>query len=224
MKGSGWIWLVMAASVMVACSVPPIYYYPVYEDPTAFVRLEFSPWIDEKDQTTWYSHPINLTRRHMQEALQGLRVRDRRPGPIRWLLGEPQLIPAFREEEIELLIPQLLEGLDLAVPQEVVAFYLSHPLNATRREVTSGGMFIKDRHLHIILSNHRTVYGIPPAGLIYDRRYPLLSLAPLSVDVLFASPEAIVPKKPGSLLEALLGDRRGGEIILDLGRLALVKV
>jgi hypothetical protein len=224
MKGSGWIWLVMAASVMVACSVPPIYYYPVYEDPTAFVRLEFSSWIDENDQTTWYSHPVNLTRRQMQEALQGLRVRDRRPGPIRWLFGEAQPIPAFREEEIELLIPQLLEGFDLAVPQEVVTFYLSHPLNVTRREVTSGGMFIKDHHLHIIISNHRTVYGIPPAGLIYDRRYPLMSLAPLSVDVLFASPETMVYQKPKSLLEVLWGDRGGGEIILDLGRLALVKV
>jgi hypothetical protein len=224
MKRTLWIWLVMAASVAVACSIPPVYYYPVYEDPTAFVRLEFSPWIKEKDQATWHSHPINLTRPQIQEALQGLRVQDRRSGPIRWLLGEAQLIPAFREEEIELLIPHLLDGFDLAVPQEVVAFYLSHPLNATRREVTSGGMFIKDRHLHIILSNHRNVYAIPPAGLVYDRRYPLMSLAPLSIDVLFASPEPIVHKKPESLFETFLGDRRTGEIILDLGRLALVQV
>ena len=106
----------------------------------------------------------------------------------------------------------------------MVTFYVSHPVNSTRREVTSGGLFVTDGQLHIILSNHRTIYGIPSAGLIYDRRYPLFSLAPLNVDILFESADVIIPKKKEGLLDALLGDERGGEIILDLTKLAMVRM
>ena len=86
-----------------------------------------------------------------------------------------------------MLSPRLLEGLELAVPQELVTFYVSHPVNATTREVTSGGLYVTDGRLHIILSNYRAVYGIPPAGLIYDRRFPLFSLGPLGVDIFYLS-------------------------------------
>ncbi len=105
------------------------------------------------------------------------------------------------KEEIELLAPRLLEGLGLAVPQELVTFYISQPVNATKREVTSGGMYVRDGHLHVIISNHRTSYEIPPAGLIYDRRYPLFSLAPLDVDLLYETEETVLPKR-----EKVLGD------------------
>jgi hypothetical protein len=157
----------------------------------------------------------------MLEALRGLRVREHRSGPIRWVRGLAGREPAFREEEIELLAPRLLEGLALAVPQELVTFYVSHPVNATKREVTSGGMYVKDGHLHVIMSNHRTNYEVPPAGLIYDRRYPLFSLAPLDVDLLFAAEDTVVPKEE-SFWDAILGDEHSGEIALDLSRLSMM--
>ena len=222
MTRRGGLWSVLAVFLTTGCAPPPIQSYLVYENPTAFVRLEPSPWIDSDDPATWNTHPARLTRQQIQEALEGLRIREHRAGIIRWLRGQAEVEPAFRAEEIELLTLKLLEGLDLAVPQEIVTFYLSHPVNATRREVTSGGLFVTDGLLHIILSNHRFMYEIPAAGLIYDRRYPLFSLAPLNVDILFAYKEAVKPKEEG-LLEALVWDERGGEIILDLAHLATVK-
>ena len=222
MKKSGKTWPLLAVVLTTGCAPPPIQSYLVYENPTAFVRLEPSPWIDSDDPKTWNSHPARLSRQQIQEVLAGLRVREHRPGIIQWLRGQAEIEPAFREEEIELLAGKLLEGLDMAVPQEVVTFYVSHPVNTTRREVTSGGLFVTDGLLHIILSNHRFVYEIPAAGLIYDRRYPLFSLAPLDVDILFNYEEAVKPTE-GGLLEALVWDERGGEIILDLGYLAMVK-
>jgi len=215
---------ILAGWFIAGCTPPPIYSHLVYENPTAFVRLEPSPWVDHDDPQTWNAHPATLSRHQLQEALHGLRVREHRAGLILWIRGMAEEEPAFRDEEIELLMPRLQEALDLAVPEEVVTFYLSHPVNATRREVTSGGLFVRDGHLHLILSNHRTIYGIPSAGLIYDRRYPLFSLAPLSVDILFVSADAIIPKRKEGLWDAILGDERGGEIILDLDKLAMVKL
>lgn len=205
------------------CMAPPLYSYLVYENPTSFVRLEASPWVDPELPQTLNAHPATLSRRQMVEALRGLRVREHRSDLIRWFRGLADREAAFSEEEIELLTPPLLEGLELAVPQELVTFYVSHPVNATKREVTSGGMYVRDGHLHVIMSNHHTNYEIPPAGMIYDRRYPLFSLAPLDVDLLYEAEDMVIPKEE-SFMENILGDERSGEIVLDLSRLSLMKM
>ncbi|MCA9421008.1 MAG: hypothetical protein KC592_08320, partial [Nitrospira sp.] len=106
---------------------------------------------------------------------------------------------------------------------ELVTFYISHPVNATKREVTSGGMYVKGGNLHVIISNHRTNYEIPPAGLIYDRRYPLFSIAPLDVDLLYETEEMVLPKEE-RFWEAFLGDEHSGKIVLDLSRLSMMQM
>ncbi len=222
--GCRFLFIVFAGGVF-GCASPPLYSYLVYENPTAFVRLEFSPWAETDHPQTWNAHPATLSHGQMQKALEGLRVREHRVAPLRWVSGTAEMKPAFRKEEVELLISRLLEALELAVPQELVTFYVSHPLNATKREVTSGGLYVTEGRLHIILSNYRAVYGIPPAGLIYDRRYPLFSLGPLGVDILYeADEEELVQAEEEGLYDAVFGDERSGEIVLDLSRLSMMKM
>ena len=206
------------------CAVPSFYSYVVYENPTSFVRLEFSPWAESDVPETWNAHPVTLSFQQLTKALRGLHVQEHRAPLVRWISGQAELEPAFREAEIEMLAPRLIEGLELAVPQEVVTFYVSHPVNATKREVTSGGLYVTEGQLHIILSNYRAIYGIPPAGLIYDRRYPLFSLVPSTVDVVYqADDELILPREEG-FLEGVVGDERSQEIVLDLAHLSLMKM
>ncbi len=222
--GRHWL-LIVCTGGMLSCASPPFYSYLVYENPTAFVRLEFSPWADSDRPQTWNAHPATLSRGQIQKALEGLRVREHRAAAIRWVRGMAEMEPAFRKEEMEVLLPRLLEGLELAVPQELVTFYISHPLNATKREVTSGGLYVTEGRLHIILSNFRAVYGVPPAGLIYDRRFPLFSLEPLGVDIFFvAEEEEPVMAKEEGLYDAIFGDERSGEIVLDLSGLSMMKM
>ena len=224
----GWragFFLFLVTGALAGCAAPPLYSYLVYENPTAFVRLEFSPWVDAEDPQTWNAHPVTLSRRQIQKALRGLRVREHRPALVRWISGVATMEPVFHDEEIELLWPRILEGLEMAVPQELVTFYVSHPVNATKREVTSGGLYVTEQALHIILSNYRATYAIPPAGMIYDRRYPLLPLGPLALDILYeAEEEDLVMAKEEGLFEALFGDARSGEILLDLSRLSMIKM
>ena len=217
--------LIFLVGLFPGCASPPFYSYLVYENPTSFVRLEIAPWADNDLPQTWNAHPVTLSRRQMHEALRGLRVREHRAAPIIWVSGMAEMEPLFREEEIELLLPKLLEGLELAVPQELVTFYVSHPMNATKREVTSGGLYVTEGQLHFILSNCRVMYEVPPAGLIYDRRYPLFSLSPSAVDIFYkASDDKLVFAKEESLFEDILGDERNGEIVLDLSRLSMIKM
>jgi hypothetical protein len=222
--GAGFF-LFLVTGALAGCTAPPLYSYLVYENPTAFVRLEYSPWVDADDPQTWNAHPVTLSRHQIQKALRGLRVREHRSALIRWVSGMATMEPVFHEEEIELLWPRILEGLETAVPQELVTFYVSHPVNATKREVTSGGLYVTEQALHIILSNYRATYAIPPAGMIYDRRYPLLPLGPLALDILYeAEEEDLVQAKEEGLFEALFGDARSGEIVLDLSRLSMMKM
>ena len=224
----GWragFFLFLVTGALAGCAAPPLYSYLVYENPTAFVRLEISPWVDTDDPQTWNAHPATLSRHQIQKALRGLRVREHRPVLIRWISGVAPMEPIFHEEEIELLWPRILEGVEMAVPQELVTFYVSHPINATKREVISGGLYVTEGTLHIIISNYRATYAIPPAGMIYDRRYPLLPLGPMAVDILYeAEEEDLVMAKEEGLFEALFGDARSGEIELDLSRLSMMKM
>ncbi|HBP89167.1 MAG TPA: hypothetical protein PKK23_03335 [Nitrospirales bacterium] len=221
--GRIWAGCLLSGWLFAGCVAPPFYSYLVYENPTSFVRLEVSPWVDPDLPQTWNEHPASISNQQMVEALSGLRVREYRSGPIRWFRGLADPKPAFFKAEIELLAPRLLEGLGLAVPQELVTFYISHPVNATKREVTSGGMYVKGGNLHVIISNHRTNYEIPPAGLIYDRRYPLFSIAPLDVDLLYETEEMVLPKEE-RFWEAFLGDEHSGKIVLDLSRLSMMQM
>ena len=217
--------LIFLAWIFHGCASPPLYSYVVYENPTSFVRLEVSSWADNDLPETWNTHPVTLSRRQMYEALRGLRVREYRSVPIIWARGMAEMEPLFHEEEIELLLPSLLEALELAVPQELVTFYVSHPVNATKREVTSGGLYVTEGQLHIIVSNYRFMYEIPSAGLIYDRRYPLFSLSPRVVEILYqADEDELVLAKEEGLYENILGDERNGEIVLDLSRLSMMKM
>ena len=219
------VFALLLAGIFYGCTAPPLYSYVVYENPTAFVRLETSPWAEVDEPATWNAHPISLSRRQIHQALQGLRVREHRAEFIQWILGAAEMEPVFRQEEVNLLLPRLLEGLELAVPQELVTFYLSHPVNATTREVTSGGLYVTEGRLHIILSNYRAVYGIPPAGLIYDRRFPLFSLGPLGVDIFYKVEEHdFVLAETENLFDAVFGDERSGEIVLDLSQLSMIKM
>ncbi len=217
--------LIFLVGLFPGCASPPFYSYLVYENPTSFVRLEIAPWADNDLPQTWNVHPVTLSRRQMHEALRGLRVREHRAAPIIWVSGMAEMEPLFREEEIELLLPKLLEGLELAVPQELVTFYVSHPMNATKREVTSGGLYVTEGQLHIMVSNYRVMYEVPPAGLIYDRRYPLFSLSPSAVDIFYkADDDKLVFAKEESFFEDILGDERNGEIVLDLSRLSMMNM
>ena len=219
------LFLILVSGLVPGCASPPFHSYVVYENPTAFVRLEISPWADIDFPQTWNAHPSKLSHRQIHKALEGLRVREHRAAPIRWVRGTATMEPAFHSEEIELLIAPIMEGLELAGPQELVTFYVSHPLNATKREVTSGGLYLTEGQLHIILSNYRAIFEIPPAGLIYDKRFPLFSLGPLGVDILHevVGKELVLAEHEG-LFDAIFGDERNGEIVLALSGLAMMQM
>ena len=122
----------------------------------------------------------------------------------------------FRDGEIAILVPQLVEALRLARENERVTYYLSKPQTSVKRIITSGGLYVRGTELHFILGNWQTVYGIPAYGMIYDRRYPMNPIVSKGFDLFFDLDQAMVIQST-SIWDWLLANSKD-ELVIDLAR------
>ncbi len=203
-----------------ACAIPQVPSRIVYEDPVNYVRLEEDSSVLPEWPPSAHDHPATIEPDEFARILKGMAVREHRSMLQRWIQGEAPLEPAFREEEVALLAPQLSEALSRAKPNERVTFYLSQPQTSVKRVITTGGLYLHDKLLHFILGNWQIVYGIPTYGMIYDRRYPMRPTAAKGFDLLFDQEEAVVRQKV-SLWDTVLANTKD-ELVLDLSKLKSV--
>lgn len=209
--------LALTLTCLPACAVPLVPSRIVYEDPTTFVRAEADHRVLPERPETSHTHPATVSTDVMTVILKGISVRDHRLKVHIWMSGEAELEPAFTDAEIELLASKLSDALAKATPQERITYYLSYPQTSVKRQITSGGLYVQHRELHFTLSNHRETYGIPAYGMVYDRRYPVLPIAPKGFDVLFDPVSALVPKR-FSLWDAVWGLEQD-DVVIDLNKL-----
>lgn len=203
---------------LMGCSTPQFTTLVIYDTPSAFVRLE----VDRTVGPAGHSHPAHVSRDQMAAVLQGIVVIEPVTRmPVYDDLSQPRRHPAFTEKETGMLAPILSAALAKATPEEIVAFYETKPSSGIRREVTSGGLFVHDDELHLILANYRspTHYMADPgvADTTDDRLTPLRSIAPQRGHLEFEPREA--RREPDrSLLEKLF-QRERREIIVLISRI-----
>jgi len=210
-----------SALFLAGCAVPQVPSRIVYEDPTNFVRVELDHRVLPERPETKHTHPAMIGTDEMTAILKGLSVRDRRLRVHVWIAGEADFEQAFTESEIELLAAKLADALAKATPEERVTYYLSYPQTSVKRLITSGGLYMQGNELHFTLSNHREVYGIPAYGMVYDRRYPVLPIAPKDFEVFFDPGHAVVPRI-FSLWDVIWGLEKD-DVVIDLNKLRPAK-
>ncbi len=203
--------------LLAACAIPQVPSRIVYEDPVNFVRLEEDPVVLPEWPPTYYAHPAAIGSEQLREILSGLRIREHRVALQRWIQGEAPLVPAFTDDEVALLSVQISEALAQARYNERITFYLSQPQTSARRIITSGGLYLTDSKLHVLLGNWQIVYGIPTYGMIYDRRYPMRPTAAKGFDLLFHEPTVVIPVH-NSWVDSLFANTTD-ELVIDLSRL-----
>jgi hypothetical protein len=209
------------AAVLSACVIPHIPSRAVYEDPVNFVRLEDDPNVETDKRETLHSHPAIISPELMAAILKGLTVQEHRIKLQRMISGDSPREPAFREEDIAWLAPKLAEALARSEAHERVTYYLSRPQTSIKREITTGGLYVRGDHLHFILGNHRIPYGIPSYGMVYDRRYPTKPTAAKGFELYF-EPESAVIKQQRRFWNRWLG-REKDEIVIDLRKVPGLK-
>lgn len=213
---------ISALLLLVGCAIPQTPYRAVYEDPVNYVRLEQDDAVLPEWPPGHHSHPKAFAVDHVRRILTGLTVQEHRIWLQKWIQGEAPMVPAFKDEEVALLAPQIAEAFAAAKYNERVTFYLSQPQTSVKRVITTGGLYVRDNELHVVLGNWQIVYGIPTYGMIYDRRYPMRPTAAKGFDLFFHPLEAMITQR-SSLWDTLLANTKD-ELVIDIDRLSLSEV
>ncbi|MEX5214400.1 MAG: hypothetical protein NW703_09590 [Nitrospiraceae bacterium] len=176
---------------LVGCSGPPPS-RTLYHDQTTLIRLQ----VDDRTPLG-HTHPAQLGEDEITEVLRGIRVIARKGMAWSLVAGAPQANPAFSPGEIRALAQKLSRALAQAKPEELVTFYHRVSDANLGLGITSGGLFVKDTHLYIVLANNRTM---PSEAMNLNWNYeidpvdsPLHPISRSSFRVAFVPATAAVP-------------------------------
>lgn len=200
-----------------SCSVSP-QPIPIYTESGFTVAIAHDP-----RSGSGHSHPIAVSVAQMKALLLGLRVRGRDVVGTFGLLGEDRGTPAFGESDITKLTPHLVDGLGKASPHDLVRFHLVQRDNAGALLVTSGGLFVRNQHLYVILANART----SPSSIQYETAYepdsridPLLPIARFKFVTELIPRELRVPTSDAKRIDGWEGYLDESKVVVvDLQRL-----
>jgi hypothetical protein len=118
-------------TLLAACATSHLVTLTIVETPSRYVRLA----VDRTVRLgSGFSHPASIPPDQMAEILSGLVVIEK-GASLPWPLGEggPYRPSAFDREDIRFWVPPLTQALEKATPEEIVTFYQSDSVSATRR-------------------------------------------------------------------------------------------
>ena len=161
--------LLVAVLVLIGlgCARIPYTTTVVHEDQQVAVMLqrEITP--------SGYTHPVQITPQQVAAILRGFSLREQQRLPLRWFAEEAPPNKIFREDELQVLTPQLADALQKAGPEERVYFELFAPgFNPTyRRDVTGGWVAVHDRFFHLTMDYFHIQQPVRKSDA-YDYNYP----------------------------------------------------
>lgn len=191
------LWALLIPLIAVGCVGAPEV-RSVYENIRTSVRLQ-----EDREAGAGHNHPIALSPVDVARLLGGVRVVEQRYALHELVAGSAPAEAAFNSEEIRALAPAVSQALSIARPNELVTFYRRYTSEAVGLAYTSGGLFIHNDHLYLVLANYRQ----PPSDVMrrgipaYERDPiddPLLSLLRGQFSIFFVPQEAEVHLAEGS--------------------------
>jgi hypothetical protein len=148
----------------------PLSSRPIQTASTWFVRLDASPDPDTLSLSQ-YDHPLDWAEPDIA-AILGRLLLQQETG----ILGQHRsLEPVFSSDEVAQLTPTLHAAFRQAHTHEWVSFAFLEP-SGTNLVVTSGGLFFRDRHLHVVLANYREKIHQYAVDIDLVRKNPLRSV------------------------------------------------
>lgn len=163
------IFLTTLLLVTVGCAAPPLTNRPVQTEPSWFVRLDSQQ--EARSSSDLYDHPATWTPEELTAILSRLLLEEQRgifdsPRPPK---------PVFSLKEINQLAPAIQRAFHMARSTEWLSFYLSDSSDS-QMTITSGGLFIKNGRLHIVIANHQEPASATDSDVASIRTNPIRSL------------------------------------------------
>ena len=187
-----WNKIAFAATLLLClgCAGPPLANRPVQTEPSWFVRLdsyqESSPSSDHL-----YDHPATWTTEELSAILSRLLLEEQRG--ILDTAKPPRTV--FSQGDINRLAPAIQNAFRMARPPEWLSFYLTEPA-VKAITITSGGLFIKNGRLHIILANHQEPGSAEDHDVKMVLANPLRSMRGTRGSLQFESPRFAMGTEP----------------------------
>src|SRR5262245_18004780 len=145
----------------------------IHEDRRVVVALQRDP------KAVPYTHPVQLRADELSAVLAGFSFSEKQRLPLRWFAEEVPAKKIFRSDEMEALVPFLVEGLEKAAPDKRVYFQLLAPgMNpAADRDTTAGWIAVREPYLHLVLEHYHAQFPIRKSEQ-WDLRYPAIPPEP----------------------------------------------
>ena len=199
-----------------AVSPPPI---PILDEPSLLVDVAYDPHAGSD-----HSHPATIPPTQIASMLQGLQLEARDVTGTGGFLNSGKTVPAFSQRDIKILAPLLATGLSKASTRDLVRFYLVQQDVDGAPLVTSGGVFVHQQHLYLILANGKT----SPSSVQYETTYepnsrldPLLPIARFKFKAGFEPADWRIPTRQAKKIDGWDGYVDESKVVvIDLKQLA----
>ncbi|MEX2491547.1 MAG: hypothetical protein WD425_07275 [Nitrospirales bacterium] len=183
--------LLVAGIFLGGCETPQFQTMSILDTPNRVVALQA---MSDPYGGKGYDHPVLLTKDEMIRMLQGVRVE-------RGLISASQHA-AFSDTEIQLFAPHFVKALEKATTEEIVTFFETAHIDSEHDITTSGGLFVADGNLYVVLSN----FSVETRGWQDNERYeasyrnrPLEQMDPQPGRLVFVPREFMVESPDGEL-------------------------
>ena len=159
-------------ALCVGCAGPAFITRPVEDEPSLLVGL--ASYNDHSQATAIrHDHPVEWSKSDLHAILKRLFIQE---GGGLMDSSRPQQA-VFSPEDMAILIPGLHKTFKIAQPSDWIVFAVWGSSGKSQAlEVTSGGMFLEDQRLHIIVANHRERVSSAKDGIQAIRSNPFRSL------------------------------------------------
>jgi len=124
-----------------ACATGPEVDLRIHESDRGAVYVERIP-----DRSFRAAHPVTLSTDTMARVLRGVVVQENRGLLGNMIIGRPEAVRAFRDEDIQFLAPLLAEGLTRAASDQQVGFRVVQP---GMSELTKGSLYVYGQSLYL---------------------------------------------------------------------------
>jgi len=154
----------------ISCSAGPSTTRYLVNEPERTVGLE----VTYREGSPEYSHPASLTTEQVEKILQHIEVQ---PSSLldRIVGGSATTQQAFSDEQRDFFSLPLSKAFSQATSLETITFYWANPRGNGIWEITSGGMYLQEHDVHLVLPNYRhTIPAKAPPQI--PRTHPLTQL------------------------------------------------
>ena len=201
----------------VGCTGPTFITSPVEDEPSLLVGL--TTYHDEsKASEVRHDHPVEWSTADLQAILKRLVIQE---GSGIMDSSRP-LQAVFSPEDLITLIPALRETFKIARPSDWIVFAVWGSSGTSQAlEVTSGGMYIQDQRLHIILANHRERVSSEQEGIQAIHNNPFRAMKDVKKRLMFHPTSYVIEARNNWIAGGF--ESPVSELILDYQALVATK-